>query len=65
MNRTQTIDHVTAELSCVWNAPLSTSWPALRGEKPAAASMSAERTARESEEAGTLTEEEAPAPAFK
>lgn len=59
LNRTHTIDRAAAELSCVWDAPLATTWPALRGEVAGSAAAS------EEEEAGAETEDEAPVPAYK
>jgi hypothetical protein len=29
MNRTQSVSAAAADLTCVWNAPLATTWPAL------------------------------------
>jgi hypothetical protein len=62
MNRTQTISPELAELTCVWGAPLATSWPALRGEAAAAAAGGREDGGREESD---LTEDDAPAPAFQ
>lgn len=67
---TQSIDPTTADLSCVWNAPLATTWPALRGEDPAPADEPASApgtpaAAAAAAPAEVEEQEEQAAPAFK
>ena len=61
-NRTLAVDPTAAQLSCVWGQPLATSWPALAAQQAAAA---AELAAAEDDEGSALSEDDAPAPAFK
>jgi hypothetical protein len=61
-NRTLAVDPAAAQLSCVWGQPLATSWLALAAQQAAA---TAELAAAEDDEASALSEDDAPAPAFK
>ena len=60
-NRTLAVDPSAAQLSCVWGQPLATSWPALAAQQAAAAA----ELAADEDEGSALSDDDAPAPAFK